>query len=300
MLSDIELRPRAPLALFLVAWATGSAFADEVRDIVPDQQIQSQIQRIAKGFSHARRPERLAEAFAELRALLRSPAAGNNTAARDEKLVQQIAYFRAHPPSEPEMLATVAIFRFANFRGNTIVNALAPFIGTSDEKVHKDIVHQLQGVEARRGDRPPDFSYYRSFIIVRRRQGREVEQGLIEHMYRGSPGDALLVMADALLRDDMERPLDAQKPIRWAERVVSTNLWKRQYAFIGRDEVEPDARAQLDFLSKHPQWWARLYAAEIIRQHPEFGTDELVKRLSDDPHALVQKTAKAIRLPKRN
>jgi hypothetical protein len=44
---------------------------------------------------------------------------------------------------------------------------------------------------------------------------------------------------------------------------------------------------------KHDEWWARLYAAEVIRQHPELGNQPLVAELARDPHPLVQKAAKA-------
>ncbi|MEX0676597.1 MAG: hypothetical protein WD063_05950 [Pirellulales bacterium] len=289
------LRRHAPFAFFLVACWTGCVGTGEAKDIMPDEQIQAKIYRTGEAFSRINDLKGVPEAFAELEGLLALSAANGKTTASDENLIQQIAYFRAHGQSERARLGTNMIIRFADFGGPIIVSALAPFIGTTDENVHKAIVDILRGVEDRRGSRPPDFSYYRDYIGRRRRERREVEQGFIEHIYRSSPGDALLVMSEAFLVDDMERPLAEQKPIRWAEHVVSANLWKQQYGFIGRNEVEPDARAQLDFLSKHPEWWARLYAAEIIRQHPEFGTDELVKRLADDPHPVVQKTAKMIR-----
>ena len=34
--------------------------------------------------------------------------------------------------------------------------------------------------------------------------------------------------------------------------------------------IEPYAAEQLDLLSVHPRWWARLYAAQVLREHSGF------------------------------
>ena len=56
----------------------------------------------------------------------------------------------------------------------------------------------------------------------------------------------------------------------WGRHVVEDALWKEDKGF---DKAAADARPaaieQLDLLSKRKEWWARLYVAEIIRQHKE-------------------------------
>ena len=46
--------------------------------------------------------------------------------------------------------------------------------------------------------------------------------------------------------------------------------------------------ATLTNLSQHKEWWVRLYAVEIMRQHPEFRKSEIVERLKKDEHPLVR------------
>jgi hypothetical protein len=64
--------------------------------------------------------------------------------------------------------------------------------------------------------------------------------------------------------------------------------------FVSRDAVDAAAPEQIEKMSRHPAWWARLYAAEVLRRHRELGTDAMVQRLAGDGNRLVREAAAAI------
>lgn len=170
------------------------------------------------------------------------------------------------------------------------LEALMPYLDKRDEPTRRVVRRLLHRIDEVSPDRPPDFSYYQTHIQARQRAMQEVETTLVERMFSMAPSAALLVFLDVYERDATQ-----QKTIRWAEKMISDNLWNWRYGFLERGHVDPEATTQLTLLSQRPEWWARLYAAEVVRQHPEFGTEDLVTRLRKDSHPLVQKAANAIR-----
>ncbi|MEX0676598.1 MAG: hypothetical protein WD063_05955 [Pirellulales bacterium] len=167
------------------------------------------------------------------------------------------------------------------------LQAVLPYLTKSDDATQQVVNRLLGRIEDASGGRPPDFRHYPL------RDDSESGLALIEHMFRRSPDDALQSFVLAVYQDER------RKPLLWARHVVDDALWKRQNGFVPAKEPDAVVTRELEKMAGRDEWWARLYAAEIIRQHPEFGKDELVKRLADDPHPLVQKTAKTIRPPIR-
>lgn len=86
------------------------------------------------------------------------------------------------------------------------------------------------------------------------------------------------------------------RKIRLAEHLVSHAVWLKDKRFEGRfsEAATADAREQLERLSTHDEWWARLYAAEIMRRHRDLRLPEAVEKLREDSNELVSKAAKSV------
>ncbi len=168
-----------------------------------------------------------------------------------------------------------------------IVGALLPLLDDVDAEIRRAAGSLLRGLEDRSALRPPDYSSYHSFLEADFRAGREPQASLIMHMFESDPGVALLTLMRA---SQMRNPVE-MKPILWAEHVVADLMWRRQFGFVEAKAVDPAVVRELDKLSQHTAWWARLYVAEIIRKNPELGTKSIRDRLVADSHELVRKSA---------
>lgn len=257
--------------------------------IEPDQAIQEKIQDVAKFVRESEQKDRAEEVFRAMIALDRTT--------RDDQphLIRQLIWHFAQSTDEREAWTLPLVLAHLQIPKGAMVDAIAPIIGkTEARKLTEGVQLVARAIENGTVNVPPDLDQYQSHVTGILRGKLDDELGLVDHMFRRSPGDALQVFIFTAYRDER------RKPLLWARHVVDDALWKRQYGFVPRKEPDAGVTEELEKMAGRDEWWARLYAAEIIRQHPEFGTDELVKRLADDPHALVQKSANAIRLPKRN
>ncbi|MCK4871108.1 MAG: hypothetical protein KAS72_00115 [Phycisphaerales bacterium] len=73
---------------------------------------------------------------------------------------------------------------------------------------------------------------------------------------------------------------------------VYSQRWEGR--FLPRDVAEPEAIEQIELMSLHEAWWARLYAAHIMQQEPEFQSPERLARLATDQNILVRETIATI------
>jgi hypothetical protein len=170
---------------------------------------------------------------------------------------------------------------------DALARALAPCLGTTDAAVAKSLRNILNGLEHRAPGRRPDFSVYRGIIEERVRGGEPLPVGLIRYLYDADAGMAMLTM----MRAQQLREPAKIKTILWAEHVVSDVLWKQQYGFLAPSEVDPAATRQLSSLATHEAWWARLYVAEIMRQHAAFRQADLTNALARDVNEFVRESA---------
>lgn len=254
--------------------ATSSAqdAAPPQRAIVPDSAIQSSLESIARADSAASREAAILRLIDQHRG-------------RGEVLVPQLLSFAARQSADSGSRSVVGrVLRRLELPKPVLVKALAPHLDNADSQVRRIAGSLLSETEDRSADRPPDFSGYRAVIEADVRAGRPPQESLILFMYASDPGAALRTLVRACqLRDPAEI-----KPILWAEHVVADLLWKRQHGFIPPTGVEPAAKQQLESLSRHGRWWVRLYLAEVLRNHAELGSPELLRRLSADPNPLVR------------
>ena len=202
-----------------------------------------------------------------------------------QTLIRQLLYFQhAHAGEsdvdlEKRMLAQSIIHQLS-IPPTEIAKAVIPYAFTENRHLQGEVQRLLTRVEGVPRHRTPDFSYYQSLLTANR---KDPSQDLVRYMYERSPGQAVLTL-EAVYR----QPNGPDKLVLWAEHVVSDVIWKQQHSFLEEDQVEPQAVEQLEKLSSHEAWWARLYVAEILRQHPEFRTATIVKRLNEDDHPLVR------------
>lgn len=172
---------------------------------------------------------------------------------------------------------------------------------------------------------------YRDYVRGRLNTNQEVPTAFVEYIYARQPGLALLVFADAhqqtgisdklhVMREALEARRQGREPgqglakqnrqiaigqqqatkerneIFLAEHIVSNAIWLKGNGFDERfQKALPEADAELAKLAKHNQWWARLYVAYVMQQHPELRQGDVLQQLSADGNALVSKAALSVK-----
>ena len=246
--------------------------------ILPDRVIQSAIRALLGSARSENEKE-----FKELLRLLREESGDSF-----ERLIPQLVHYtieaEARGADMLEVMFAGVIIEQLGILDWQLVHALIPYLGTGDPKVEKQVRDWLGGTEDPSASRPRDYSQYRTFIQVRVQKGEELPRSLIHYMYDSEPGTAVVMLMRAHVGDNPKE----KRPILWAEHLVADVLWKWKHGFLKRGVVEPEAVEALWDLSDHPRWWARLYVAEIMRQHPPFRTDELIAVLLTDPDESVR------------
>jgi hypothetical protein len=201
-------------------------------------------------------------------------------------LVPQLLLFSIDATDTREAMAFGALVAALRIPPRDVVGALVPLLESSDEALRTAVGGVLSEYEDRSVDRGPSFSVYRPILEPHARTGEGWPSGLVRYLYETDPGAAFLL----LLRLHVTEPAEL-KPLLWAEHVVEEARWKRRFGFLRPDESDPAAAEQLLFLARHAYWWARLLAAEVLRQEPAFRTDALVAELHRDTHPLVRAVA---------
>ena len=218
------------------------------------------------------------------------------------QLVQQLAYFAEGLTGGEQELVVRALLELARIPDSDIILALAPHLDAGDAGL-KEFVRdwfQFHDMPGGRVPQPPlqavRYGKYLTYIQARLVKNEPVPDAFVKYIFDRFPGKALLVFAYAQdeAQDRREGPnLNARyeqtSDIIWSEHIVSDAIWRKQDGFGDRfEEIRPQAVAELEKLSKHDAWWARLYVAVIVRQHPELAADGLVERLRQDEHELVR------------
>jgi hypothetical protein len=268
-------RRSALLMPVILASVAGGIAADAAGDdqakVDPDPAFQAAVASVVRAADE----QQQRAALGRLRAM--------DDAAR-EQLIRQLVYYSSHAANTKDAMAAGAVIHWLGIPDSAVVSALVPLLDTPDADMRRSARGILRGFESWTAGHRPDFSVYRENIADRLRGGEEPPVGLIQHLYEADPGEALLTLMRAYqLREPGELKL-----VLWAEHVVSDVLWKQQYGFLSPDEIEPAAAEELVRLSTHPAWWARLYVAETMRQHPAFRQSALIAHLARDPHPLVR------------
>jgi hypothetical protein len=152
-------------------------------------------------------------------------------------------------------------------------DALEPYMDTGNARVD----HQVRGAIGAAEN-------YRVVFEKRFRRGDELPRETIEYLYATAPSETMLTIQEAHGRTDPRQ----WRPVLWAEHQVSDVRWKWGYGFLDRDKVEPEAMEALHTLAVHPDWWARLYVAQVMKQHRPFRSESLIEMLCADADESVQ------------
>lgn len=276
--SDYRAAWRRAVVVALMALTCGSAMAQTA---VAEQSGSPRARAALEALIAAKQADRHA-AWAELRAA---------DAAERPGVIRELVLFAAASTSERAAMAGGAVIDEFDITPGEVVRAVVPLLESDDASVRGKAANLLGQYEQLGVDRPADFSWYREILAERVRAGEALPTGLIEHMVETDPGQALL----ALMRAHGIREPQRLKEILWAEHVVADAIWQQQHGFLKPTEVTPSAATELARLAADQAWWARLCAAEIVRRHAAFRTEELVKALQADPDERVR--ARAGRIP---
>lgn len=202
-------------------------------------------------------------------------------------VVGQVLHFAARGERDEKTAGIVGeVVRQLAESKEVLVAAVVPHLDNADEGVQKAAREVLAELEDRSASRPADLSVYYGIVESAIRAGERPQASLVMHLYEVDPGQAMLLM----MRAHQLRGAEELRPILWAEHTVSDLLWQRRFGFVERTATTPAARAEIAKMSASRQWWARLYAAEMIGRHPELGDAAMAKRLAEDEEPLVRRS----------
>jgi len=282
----------AACAFAIIACIASSVLADEppqaVVQTAPDAAFQAAISDVAKAVDRETAVQQ-ADRLVKLGALDRA------------ELISQLLWFAARNEKDAAARAVVGqVLKRLDVQKQVIVIGLAPHLDNRDESIRRIAGQLLTGFEDRSAERPPDFSAYRAIIEADVVANREPQRSLVRFMYESDAGSALI----AMMRAHQLRDPEEIRSIRWAEHVIADLFWRQRFGFSDLKSAEASAVEQLEKLSRHDRWWARLYVAKIIGKHPELGRPEWVARLRADASVLVRQSmerpaAKAVQQPSR-
>jgi hypothetical protein len=116
----------------------------------------------------------------------------------------------------------------------------------------------------------------------------------VEARKRGEEPPAELHEIGQKLKETGQARLRERREIELAAHIVSNAIWLNQNKFDEQfQKALPEATDELTKLAKQDQWWARLYVAEIMRQHRELRQPDVLQQLSTDSNGLVSEAAKS-------
>ena len=193
-------------------------------------------------------------------------------------LVAQLVVFAGQPRDARAALAPGVIRERLGITDAELLQALLPLLEAPDGAQRAQVYNWLGGIDARSGE-PRDYSRYRGVIAARR---DAPPLGLVRYMYESDAGRAMDTLAEVYAEPAQRSALvDARHPAEQA--------WSTQRAGRPPDAAQiAAARAALQALARHPQWWVRAYVAAALVQIPALRTTELLQPLQADPHPVVR------------
>jgi len=197
-------------------------------------------------------------------------------------LAAQLLHYGVRSENELAWYVFAIVIQRTRIRADELVAGAAPFL-LSDDRREQGVANHLLELAATKDGNPPDLDAFIYSI--------DGNPALIRWMYEFAPGHAMIAIGKSMR---YEAPKGELRSLIFAEHVIADTIWKQQRLFLPEDQVEPEAAERLALLAASESWYARLYAAEIMRQHRGFRDDGLITRLARDGHALVREVAEAI------
>lgn len=165
----------------------------------------------------------------------------------------------------------IALFKKMNFTAQERLAAVTPLMdagwltleGPDDEEMGRQF---LRDIDKGHKKQKPDFQLYKDLLNKRK---QNPPGWLAQHMYESAPTAALTTLAEVYLNPEQAK------------------------ALVDQVKSEDDAQS-VDRLSKRPEWWAKLYAAEKMNQNPKLRDPELIKQLKKSNNPVVNATVQEI------
>ncbi len=202
-----------------------------------------------------------------------------------DRLMRDLVWFGSRTADTRGGMVPAVVVNTLAISDREIVSALVTILGARDDGFRKEAEQLVRDLEPGLRQCRGTFEILGDFIRSGDQQTAEPPLPLVQFIFRTHPANALRAMTSEFLRDS---PAQTRELI-WAEHVVADAIWKKENQFTDAlAEVGRDVAEQLDALAKHRQWWVRLYAAEVLRRHPELGEPETIKQLRQDAHELVR------------
>jgi hypothetical protein len=153
-------------------------------------------------------------------------------------------------------------------------------MGISPPSIEQALFGILRSVDNPSGNNP-DFTVYLDYADS---SSREIPSGLVSYMYQESPS-----LAVATLSNHHTGQTGARSLVLQAVEDIETDLTVLLRGTVVAAASRRDSILnQLDVLSRHPEWYVRLYVAHTLRQEPELRNVQIVERLRADSSALVR------------
>jgi len=176
---------------------------------------------------------------------------------QDVEIIQQAI---ALSPEKPEQMIVMQLGWFIprwQISPSAVLRAAVPMLELADDGQREQAEMLMQMFLANEGVWVRDHDV----VDYLREHCPEPPHRFVEFLCSFAPRTALLCVDGAY--PDPER----HRIVIWAEHVISDAIWKHENAFLKQDSLGA-AQRQLNVLKRRPEWWVRLYAAEIIRLHP--------------------------------
>lgn len=242
--------------IFFCAFSMGIC---QTVEIEPDPTVQKRIDEIALRLMHARTQVEVEDSLEVLRQF--EKAQNDKTA-----LMRQVLYYLRHGANtEDRGYGAMVLFNKLDVDKPARVRAALSYLDAQDTGSRKIATEVLGTVDSPDGE-GVDYSVYRELLC---NSVTNPPQVLVRYMYTKSPDAALSSMATVYLDKNEAKTL--------VDQVKS------------EDEVQA-----VDRLSKRPEWWAKLYAAEKIKQNPKLRTPAVIERLKQSEHILVKEAVEKI------
>jgi hypothetical protein len=252
----------------LVCAVTLAASGTPATSVAPDLDIQRKIDAVPA----ARSPQELDAALAPLRKI------------EVRVLVPQLVLYSSQQTDTRAAMAPGVIRERLGISHRELVEALLPLLSTKEPRVRVQLDNWLAGVDGG-GDGWRDFT---TFGIVLASRADDPPLGLVRYMYDADPDAAAATLAEIYVQPTQRQTLaDARDPVARA-------LAQQRAGRIDPAQIAA-ARTSLAALSRHPEWWMRVYAAAALTRMPELRTPELVAPLAAVAHPWVREMAPTMR-----
>jgi hypothetical protein len=211
------------------------------------------------------------------------------------QVIRQLLYFGAtHLPGKPNTSAYdiyvpgVVMWRLRiDHDANALLRAVAPFADAPDTD-SRSVLDQLvlPVVEATDRGTGNETSAYKQFLVDCQNSGAPRPDAVIRKMFERQPSKSIMACEQVYLRQPR-----AREEIALAAHMIDSYVWQKNFdkTYGGTSKTDPAVAATLTKLAADPQWWARLYAAQLILQNPELRNGDLVKKLKADAEDMIRK-----------